>query len=321
MFRWVLVMLTILGLGLFGVPLAHAGPRVALPEADFDFGVIKEGEKATHVFKIVNTGDEPLQIGEVKADCGCTATSLSHTSLAPNETGEVKVTFDSRNRLGNFQKNVRIFTNDPQQSSSSVLIRGTVQRGPAPVLVVPSRKLDFGVISLNCPFDFDLEVQNGGTETLTVRSIRNLRGEIVWNSEVTVPPQGKETLRLTYHPAMPGIINESLTVLSNDPNNPQFYVFLTGYVDREEKVTVYQPRGQSAVVANSTGSKITVTSKEGEGGARTIDPYQRAAIALGAGEARSELTILFEEKEGKEAEKEQGKEEPDSRRKWYQIFE
>lgn len=319
MLRWGLAALVFLSFALFLVSEADAGPKVALPEADFDFGMIQEGEKVTHVFRIVNAGDEPLQIREVKADCGCTATSLSRTSLAPKEAGEVKVVFDSRNRLGSFQKNVRIFTNDPQQATSLVVIRGNVHRGPAPSVVVPSRKLDFGVISLNCPFEFDLEVQNGGTENLVISSIKNLRGEVLLGSEKTIAPQGKETLRLTYRPATPGIINESLTLFSNDPTNPQYYVFLTGYVDREEKVTVYEPQGQSTAVANSTGRRITVSAKGG--GTETVGPYQRATISLGTADAGRELSILFEAEEGEEAAGEGSKEGSESPRKWYQIFE
>lgn len=308
------LMLLLLGLRL--VSDADAAPKVALPETTFDFGMIQEGEKVTHVFTIVNAGDEPLQIMEVKADCGCTATSLSHTSLPPKQAGEVKVVFDSRNRVGNFQKNVRIFTNDPQQPTSLVTIRGNVHRGPVPSLMVPSRKLDFGVISLNCPFEFDLEVHNEGTENLVISSIKNLRGELLLNSEKTIAPQGKETLRLTYRPAMPGIINESLTLYSNDPNNPQYYVFLTGYVDREEKVTLYDPRGQSMEVANSTGHRIILSSKGGS--AQTVEPYQRTTIVFDGQDVRRELSVIFEAEERRKA---QGsKEGAESARKWYQIF-
>ena len=56
---------TIAFLALVGV--AFASPKVVVPEDTYDFGTIQEGEEATHVFKILNQGDDSLVISKVRS--------------------------------------------------------------------------------------------------------------------------------------------------------------------------------------------------------------------------------------------------------------
>jgi hypothetical protein len=42
------------------------GPRMILEEERFDSGEVKEGEVISHSFKVLNQGDQPLEIKNVK---------------------------------------------------------------------------------------------------------------------------------------------------------------------------------------------------------------------------------------------------------------
>ena len=42
------------------------GPKMILEEERFDFGEVKEGEVISHSFKVLNQGDQPLEIKNVK---------------------------------------------------------------------------------------------------------------------------------------------------------------------------------------------------------------------------------------------------------------
>ena len=46
-----------------GVP----SPQIEFKEMEFDFGLIKEGEKATHTYKFRNAGTDTLRIEKVHA--------------------------------------------------------------------------------------------------------------------------------------------------------------------------------------------------------------------------------------------------------------
>lgn len=58
----------LLGFALLLSSLAQApsGPSMALPEKSFDFKEVVEGKAVEHVFKVLNKGDNPLEITKVK---------------------------------------------------------------------------------------------------------------------------------------------------------------------------------------------------------------------------------------------------------------
>lgn len=85
--------------------------KISFEEDHFDFGVIKEGAKVTHVFKFINTGDEPLMIADVIPSCGCTIPTFSTVPVLPNQKGEISVSFNSENRPGHQNKNIVVVSN------------------------------------------------------------------------------------------------------------------------------------------------------------------------------------------------------------------
>ncbi len=110
-----------------------AGPTTTIEfeETTYDFGTIKQGEKASHVFKFRNTGNEPLIISNAKATCGCTVPHWPKDPIAPGETGEIEVVFNSKGKSNKQNKKVTITanTNPPQ---SFVYLTGFVEAPPKP---------------------------------------------------------------------------------------------------------------------------------------------------------------------------------------------
>ena len=67
------------------------GPRITFESVLHDFGDIGPTTSHKCEFKFTNTGDEILNIGRIKATCGCTVPKLSKNNFAPGETGTVKI--------------------------------------------------------------------------------------------------------------------------------------------------------------------------------------------------------------------------------------
>ena len=81
-------------------------------EMAFDFGEVVDGELVNKVFKFKNTGDTELVLITVKGSCGCTVPEdWPKHPIAPGESGEIAVTFNSANRVGNVKKSLRIEAN------------------------------------------------------------------------------------------------------------------------------------------------------------------------------------------------------------------
>ena len=102
----------------------HAEPVVALeteapaPTATWememhDFGKVSQGIPVAHKFTFTNTGNTAIQIQSVKPSCGCTAADFSKESIAPGETGYVKVEYNAASK-GLFHKSVTVRSNAKQ---------------------------------------------------------------------------------------------------------------------------------------------------------------------------------------------------------------
>lgn len=89
-----------------------------------DYGVIEQGSEPFRVFTFTNTGTEPLIITQAKGSCGCTVPTYPKEPIAPGETGEIKVRYDT-NRLGKFTKRVTLTTNAPEDKTM-LTIKGEV---------------------------------------------------------------------------------------------------------------------------------------------------------------------------------------------------
>ena len=101
---------------------------MSFEEMTYEFGTVDEGEQVRHTFKFKNTGDQNLILINVKGSCGCTVPEdWPKNPIEPGGTGEIKVVFDSQDRIGNVRKNVRVEANT-NPSLSELTLTGVVKR-------------------------------------------------------------------------------------------------------------------------------------------------------------------------------------------------
>ncbi len=109
--------------------IALASPRIAVDNAVYDFGEIKEGMIVEHAFVIRNEGDAPLVFTRKPyTTCGCTVAALPKEVLQPGESLELVATFDSSGFGGrHVRKEIRVYTNDPQTPVMVLALVGYVR--------------------------------------------------------------------------------------------------------------------------------------------------------------------------------------------------
>lgn len=109
--------------------LALAAPKLVVDEPVYDFGEVKEGTIVTHAFVIRNEGTDPLVFtGKPRSSCGCTVAALPKNVLMPGESLELTATFDSSGFGGrHVRKEIRVYTNDPQQPVVTLALVGYVR--------------------------------------------------------------------------------------------------------------------------------------------------------------------------------------------------
>ena len=86
-------------------------PIVEILEPEYDFGIIPQGAKATHDYKIKNIGNSDLLITSAKGSCGCTVPEWPREPIKPGNEANIKVTFNSKGKTGKQNKRVTLMTN------------------------------------------------------------------------------------------------------------------------------------------------------------------------------------------------------------------
>lgn len=104
------------------------GPKLEFEAESVDFGEITQGSDPFRTIKIKNVGDEPLLITNARGSCGCTVPTVPKKPIAPGESAEMKVRYDTK-RLGKINKTVTLTTNE---KSPNRTIRVVGQINPKP---------------------------------------------------------------------------------------------------------------------------------------------------------------------------------------------
>jgi hypothetical protein len=94
-------------------------------EEEFDFGTITQGESVTHEFKFTNVGTEPLIISKAEGSCGCTVPVFSKEPIMKDQTGSIKVTFNSAGKFGMQDKTITL-TSNAARNPMIIHVKGNV---------------------------------------------------------------------------------------------------------------------------------------------------------------------------------------------------
>ena len=103
-----------------------AGPKIEFKSNVVDYGEIIKGSDGIRIFTFINSGDMPLEITKVYSSCGCTIPKKPEAPIAPGETGEIQVKYDT-NRVGPIRKTITVNSNAAGTPIVSLKIKGTVQ--------------------------------------------------------------------------------------------------------------------------------------------------------------------------------------------------
>lgn len=111
------VTLLFVAFGFTGVFAQDAPANKNMPQFKFksgdtyDFGTLKEGPVAEHIFEFTNAGKEPLIIQGATASCGCTTPEWPKEPILPGKSGKITVRYNTQGRVAPFNKEVYIQSN------------------------------------------------------------------------------------------------------------------------------------------------------------------------------------------------------------------
>jgi uncharacterized cupredoxin-like copper-binding protein len=219
-------------------------PKASSQQMEFDFGTVEQGQIATHNFILVNNGGDILKITDVHASCGCTAVKPDKNELAPGESINIKVEFNSAGKMGKQEKFIYVKTNDPDNKELKFKFTGNVLDVSgvkvsllAPQLYFSETQHDFGTVKEGQVVDYTFKFKNTGKGVLEVKNVSTscVCTVALISSKILEP--GKEgTLRVELDTKnREGKLNRNITIQSNDPQEPNKALIIFANVIREKK--------------------------------------------------------------------------------------
>lgn len=134
-----LIFMTILLLLLVTAPAALLSAGSGLFDLKtVDVGNISDSGSAEVEIELKNITGSPLNIEKVDTSCGCTVINASDSTIAPGETTRVRVTIDTRGKMGDISKELKLFTSgsgDPHVITLKGKIEHFGDRMPDPSVI------------------------------------------------------------------------------------------------------------------------------------------------------------------------------------------
>lgn len=205
-----------------------------------DFGSMKQQEDRVTFVTVTNKGAGLLMIEDVKADCGCTVPNIEKKQLAPGETTQVEIRFNSKKFSGKTYKSVQIMSNDPVNPVMDVMIMADIF---APLVINPAnerigftRSLRGEVVTKPVTFrvahmpELELKVGKSRQGLFEVKAVNQVDGDPQFaHLEVTVPAD-----------MPPGRHRDIVRVETNVPERPTVDIEMQAWVVQELTVSPEQ---------------------------------------------------------------------------------
>lgn len=127
------------GMLMLGTVAFASAQTITFNTVNLDYGTVKPNADGNRTFIVKNTGDKPLVISRVQPSCGCTTPDWTKEPIMPGKTGEIKVHYDTA-VLGEFQKSIDVYSNDPVNGRSVIFIKGKVDPNASEVAAANANK-------------------------------------------------------------------------------------------------------------------------------------------------------------------------------------
>lgn len=226
---------------LFSVGFAQMfQPELVVQNKTHDFGSIATGDIVSHTFILTNNGGDALKIENVKASCGCTAAKPDKSELAPGESTNLVVTFNSRGRKGPQKKTIRITSNDSQNKEMLLTITANVvdkdELSGSPEIQFKESQHDFGTVKEGNVVDYTFKFSNAGDGLLKINDITTSCGctaALVSSDKLKPGEEGTIKVELdTKHKS--GKMSRTVTIKSNDPKEPSKILVIYASVEKAD---------------------------------------------------------------------------------------
>ena len=217
-----------------------------LKTGSFNMGkVFIKDEFTVRDFQILNGGSKPVTFSGKAVGPSYIKIDVQPKTLAPGEKGNIKVSYNGKMKgVYGFQSdNIEVFTDDESVPTKSFSIYATLEDefpqlkaedlAKAPQLRVQYSTLDFGRLRPNTASVREIQFYNTGKKDLDIKSLQGNCSCVTASATKTkIRPGESSSIKISLNPQdRKGSLQKSLTIYSNDPQNPVQRITFSGYVD------------------------------------------------------------------------------------------
>jgi hypothetical protein len=216
-----------------------------LKTSSFNLGkVLRKDEFAGKEFPVFNGGDQPVAFVKTEGPRYITAEVIPPI-IQPGKQGKIRILYNGKMRdaYGFQSDRIDVYTDDASVPVKSFAIYATLEDyfpllsrdelDKAPALNIAEKKFDLGKIKQHQESTHQLMLYNTGRSKLTIRAVQpNCECVSITTSRNEIKPGDEATMVIAFSPQdRLGTQQKSVTVYSDDPQNPVQRITFTAYVE------------------------------------------------------------------------------------------
>jgi hypothetical protein len=246
---------------------APLAPKLVCEEATFNFGEMDNSKFVEHRFVLKNEGNITLEIGAVRASCGCTVANISQKSVPPGGTTEVSARLSLTGRQGSQNKTITVESNDPQQPRFTLTLTGTA----ISEMQMRPTQMFFGRITSGAIVTGAVEITIESTNAVKILKAEASTQELTVKTEPGSGPKMHRIVVTTQPPLTKGQLRASVHLETDYSKYGALDFPVTAFVVSDlsfspEEITVVgqtnQPMTRVVVLRSETGKPFQVESVE-----------------------------------------------------------
>jgi len=220
------------------------GP-VRLKSNHLAFGNIKNTQKTERSLEVINTSDDPVEIGFERVPAHLRIKAVP-ASLKPGEKGTLVAAYNApmRNDWGFVIDRMNLKLNGITERNYSLVVSANIEEdfsvmteeelARAPVLNVDNTDFRFGQIRQGEKVEHTFVLSNSGKSDLVIRKVRASCGcTAVQPEKKVIAPGEKVNIKMVFNSAgKVGNQNKTVTIITNDPKNSKTILWVRGEVTK-----------------------------------------------------------------------------------------
>jgi hypothetical protein len=201
-----------------------------------DFGTVARAAKTEFAFELTNPYLDDVHIASVRASCGCTTPRIEKDTLNTYEKGAIIAHINSESFLGHQGATITVTIDKPFYATVQLNVKVYVY---SDVLLEPA-SVAMGSVTRGTSAERTISVRYSGRSDWQIVEVKSNNPHLIGTATQAARQGGRVTydLKVVLDKDAPvGYVNESLWLVTNDPQRKQIPVLVEGQVQSDISVS------------------------------------------------------------------------------------